>query len=57
MATTVHVPLETYLNTSYSPDVEYVDGEIRDRALGAYGHSEWQAAIVTWFRAHGSVPG
>ena len=53
MATTVHVPLETYLNTSYSPDVEYVDGEIRERALGTYG----QAAIVTWFRAHGSVPG
>jgi len=52
MATTVHVPLETYLNTGYSPDVEYIDGEIRERAGGTYEHSEWQAAVVTWFRTH-----
>jgi hypothetical protein len=27
-ATSAFIPLETYLHTSYEPDVEYVDGEL-----------------------------
>ena len=34
MATSTQVSLETYLSTVYEPDVEYVDGELRE--LGAY---------------------
>ena len=28
------IPVEEYLNTSYDPDVEYVDGALVDRNIG-----------------------
>jgi hypothetical protein len=31
MATIAHISLSEYLDTSYRPDREYVDGEIRER--------------------------
>ena len=35
-----------YLSTSYSPDREYVDGEIVERNLGEYPHSRTQCLLL-----------
>jgi Uma2 family endonuclease len=56
MATTAeatHVPVEVYLNSSYEPDAEYVDGVIEERPMGEFDHSSWQHAIELWFAQHG----
>jgi Uma2 family endonuclease len=45
-----HVPLETYLKSSYEPDAEYVDGVIEERPTGEWNHADWQAAILEFFR-------
>jgi hypothetical protein len=42
MATHLRVPVEEYLSTSYSPDPDYVDGELRQRNAGEYPHSKVQ---------------
>jgi Uma2 family endonuclease len=47
-----YVPLEVYLNSSYEPDAEYVDGAIEERPMGEYDHSSWQHAIEIWFQQH-----
>ncbi len=51
MATTV-VSLEEYLKTSYSPDVDYLDGELEERNVGEYDHNVLQRAIDNWFHNH-----
>ena len=51
-APTNRVPLEVYLNTSWEPDAEYVDGVIEERPMGEYDHSSWQHAIELWFAQH-----
>ena len=40
MATAIHIPLAEYLETSYSPDREYIDGEVRERNGGIVGSVE-----------------
>ena len=47
------VPLEEYLRSSWSPDAEYIDGQVveRESTLGENDHSAWQDAICAWFRA------
>ncbi|MGO9262820.1 MAG: Uma2 family endonuclease [Bryobacteraceae bacterium] len=40
------LPLEEYLNTSYSPDREYRDGVLVERNLGDRAHAELQAALA-----------
>jgi Uma2 family endonuclease len=52
MATTVQVSLETYLTTSYEPDVDYVDGVLEDRNVGEYDHNIVQMAILLWFHSN-----
>jgi Uma2 family endonuclease len=43
MATVAHsISLEEYLHTSYSPDCEYIDGEIVERNVGKGKHSYTQ---------------
>jgi Uma2 family endonuclease len=49
MATTIHIPLGEYLETSYRPDREYVDGEIRERNVGKWEHARIQALLAIWF--------
>jgi Uma2 family endonuclease len=44
------VPLEEYLHTSYSPDCDYVDGEVQERNLGERDHSELQLEFAYYFR-------
>jgi Uma2 family endonuclease len=49
MATATQISLETYLTTSYEPDVDYVDGVLEDRNVGLYDHNLVQQAILIWF--------
>jgi Uma2 family endonuclease len=52
MATALHIPLKDYLATSFRPDREYVDGEIRERNVGKYEHARVQALLAIWFGQH-----
>jgi Uma2 family endonuclease len=52
MATATHIPLSEYLHTSYRPDREYVDGEVRERHLGKWEHSRIQWLLAAWFSQH-----
>ena len=49
MATAVKISLEQYLNTSYRPDVEYLDGELKEKPLVDFPHGEAQGFIFAWF--------
>lgn len=46
------VPLEVYLRSSYELDAEYVDGVVDERSGGEWNHSNWQAAILDFYRTH-----
>jgi Uma2 family endonuclease len=52
MATALHIPLKEYLSTSFRPDREFVDGEIRERNVGKYEHARVQALLAAWFGQH-----
>ncbi len=52
-ATRLSVTVDDYLHTSYSPDCDYVDGEVQERNVGELDHAEVQSALVQWFRNHG----
>jgi Uma2 family endonuclease len=49
MATATQIPLAEYLETSYRPDREYVDGEIRERNVGKWDHARVQWLLALWF--------
>ena len=51
-ATRPTVTVDEYLHSSYSPDCDYVDGELQERNVGELDHAEVQAALLTWFRSH-----
>ena len=40
------IPVEEYLNTSYDPDVEYVDGVLVERNVGDWPHSLVQSNLI-----------
>jgi Uma2 family endonuclease len=42
------IPVEEYLNTSYSPDREYRDGIVLERNVGDEGHSSLQALLTIY---------
>ena len=42
--------VEQYLNTSYDPDVEYVDGTLLERNVGDWLHSLIQSNIISALR-------
>src|SRR5690348_5672172 len=48
------ISVEEYLNTSYDPDVEYVDGVLVERSVGDWLHSLTQRNIII---ALGRYPG
>ncbi len=59
MATSTRVSIEEYLNTSYRPDVEYIDGELRPKnstseidPMVQWVHARLQAFIASWFDQH-----
>jgi Uma2 family endonuclease len=49
MASSVLVPLHEYLQTSYHPDRDYVDGELKERNMGEQPHAAIQGIIARIF--------
>ena len=49
MATPVLVPVSEYLNTTYRPDRDYIQGEIRERNVGERPHATIQGFFVASF--------
>ncbi len=49
MSVATTVPLSEYLNTSYRPDCEYIDGELLERNVGEAEHSLLQILLGAWF--------
>jgi Uma2 family endonuclease len=45
----VLLSIDEYLRTSYTPDVDFIDGEIEERNLGEYEHAKIQTLIATLF--------
>jgi hypothetical protein len=43
------VSLEEYLHTTYRPDREYLDGELRERNVGQFDDSNLQAILTAIF--------
>jgi Uma2 family endonuclease len=58
-AATAVAPLEEYLRGSFSPDAEYIDGQIveRESTMGENQHSAWQKALVVWFEMQAARAG
>jgi Uma2 family endonuclease len=46
MAVDALISVEEYLNTSYEPDMEYVDGELVERNIGERQHSQLHGNII-----------
>lgn len=51
MATTV-VPLSEYLETTYRPDRDWIDGEVRERNMGEQPHAAVQGFLTYLFRSN-----
>jgi Uma2 family endonuclease len=52
MASATLIPVSEYLETVYSPDCDYIDGERLERNVGEREHSALQAIIVSIFQAN-----
>jgi Uma2 family endonuclease len=48
MATSTLVPLSEYLKTSYRPDRDWIDGEVRERNRGEGPHSAMQKFLLLY---------
>lgn len=48
MATTALISLAEYMQTSYRPDREFIDGEVRERNMGKWDHARLQALLTNW---------
>lgn len=51
MAAATPISVTEYLNTSYRPDRDYVDGEVVERNLGEYEHSRPQMRLIMFLGA------
>jgi hypothetical protein len=49
--------IEQYLNTSFHPDREFVDGVIVERNLGERTHSVAQRGVIVYFAARSAEYG
>jgi Uma2 family endonuclease len=45
------ISVAEYLRTAYSPDCDYVDGEVLERNVGEKDHSTLQGEILYYFRS------
>ena len=52
MASTTLIPVSEYLNTTYRPDRDYIDGEVKERNLGEQPHAHLQNILGAIFREH-----
>ena len=46
------ISVEEYLNTSYHPDCDYIDGEVLERNMGETPHARLQGFFLRYFSAH-----
>ena len=44
------ISIDEYLNTTYKPDVDFVDGYIEERNLGEFDHGDLQLEIGSFLR-------
>ena len=49
MATGSLVSIHEYLNTSYRPDCDYVDGAVLERNVGEYDHGRLPGAVSCYY--------
>jgi Uma2 family endonuclease len=49
MGATTLISIAEYMDTSYSPDREYVDGVVMERNVGMRPHSRVLAQLICWF--------
>jgi hypothetical protein len=54
MSVVTHVSLSEYLNTSYRPDCEYLEGELLKRNVGEWDHSRLQGLFYGFLPTEGS---
>ncbi len=52
MAASPQLSIIQYLNTTYDPDLEYVDGRLVERNVGKWEHARVQALLAIWFGQH-----
>ena len=52
MATPVLIPVQEYLNTTYRPDCDYINGEVRERNAGEKQHGVLQGLLTAIFLNH-----
>jgi hypothetical protein len=45
-ATTLLTPVEEYLSTSYTPDVDYLEGHLEERNAGTKAHGKMTRHIA-----------
>ena len=50
MPTAVLVPVSEYLEQTYDPDCEYIEGILQERNVGEISHSDAQSAINAYVR-------
>lgn len=50
MPTAVLVPVSEYLEQTYDPDCEYIEGILQERNVGEIGHSDAQSAVNAYIR-------
>jgi Uma2 family endonuclease len=50
MASSILIPVSEYLQTTYRPDRDYVDGELKERNVGEQPHGDLQIILGTIFR-------
>ena len=49
MTASAQISMTEYLNSTFEPDAEYVNGEIEQRHVGEYDHNAVQMAVLLWF--------
>ncbi len=52
MAAATFIPVHEYLQTTYRPDRDYIDGELKERNMGEQPHASVQAILAGMFRNH-----
>jgi Uma2 family endonuclease len=55
MASVTQILVADYLTSSYRPDREYIDGEVRERNVGKWEHARVQFLLALWFGNHEAV--
>jgi Uma2 family endonuclease len=55
MPSATQIPVSEYLQSSYQPDCEYIDGEVRERNVGKWSHARVQWLLAAWFARHESL--